>query len=461
MKRIFHITTLEHAAAGRLIVKRWATRARVLLVLAALSGPSVAAGLDPLRQWPQWRGPLATGEAPYGDPPVRWSERQNIRWKISIPGRGLSTPIIWGDRLFITSAVPFGEALSPPGREPRGAHNNVAPARRLDFVVLAIDRRSGEILWKKSVRRARPHAGTHETGSWASSSAVTDGKYLFAFFGSSGLYCLDFDGNLIWDLDLGEMQIFHGHGEGSSPVLYRDTLVVNWDHQGESFVLALDKFTGRQLWKAARDEITSWSTPIIVPHQGKPQVIVSATGRVRAYDLVNGRLIWEAGGLSRNVVASPVAADGMVYAAGSYDWQAMLAIDLALAEGDITGGPAVVWSRSRDTPYVPSPLLFGDLLWFLRHNQALLTGVDARTGRSVFGPRRLPDLYNVFASPVGAADRVYVTSREGVTVVLRSGGEFELLASNQLDDSFSASPAVVGGELYLRGTLFLYCIAEK
>jgi outer membrane protein assembly factor BamB len=256
------------------------------------------------------------------------------------------------------------------------------------------------------------------------------------------------------------MQIFHGHGEGSSPVLYKDTLIVNWDHQGESFVVALDARTGKERWRIARDEITSWSTPLIVEHGGTTQVVISATKRVRSYDLASGGLIWECAGLSRNVVASPVAADGFVYVANSYDRQAMLAIRLAGAKGDITNTDAVVWKRERDTPYVPSPLLYDDTLCFIKHNQGFLTCVEAKSGKALFGPQRLEGMRNIFASPVAAADRIYIADRNGSTMVIKRGATFEPLARNRLEDSFSASPAIVGDALYLRGERNLYCIAQ-
>ena len=431
------------------------------LACATLSLPALAGEkrLDPLNQWPQWRGPLSTGVAPHGNPPVIWSEGRNVRWKTAIPGIGHSTPIIWGDRIFITAAVPYGEALPPLTRDVPGAHHNLPSLRHQRFIALAVSRRDGTILWDRTLRTERPHEGTHATGSWASNSAVTDGERLFISFGSRGLYALDLDGGRLWEKDLGDMQTRHGHGEGSSPALHGDTLIVNWDHQGQSFVIALDARTGRQRWKVARDEITSWSTPLVVEHDGRTQVIISATGRVRSYDLADGEVIWECRGLSRNVVASPVAADGFVYIGNSYDWQAMFAIRLDGARGDITNTDAVVWTLDRHIPYVPSPLLYDGMLFFLKHNQGILTNLNVKTGKPLFGPRRLPGIQSVFASPVGAADRVYIASRNGTTAVIRRGATFEFLARNRLDDSFSASPAIAGDELYLRGERNLYCIA--
>lgn len=437
-----------------------ALTAAIALGLAPALALAAGGSPEPLDAWPQWRGPLGTGVAPHGDPPMVWSEDENVRWKIEIPGSGHSTPIVWGDRIFLSTAVPFGDAVTHSGRHADGAHDNLEPTRRMKFVALAVDRRDGSVVWQRTLAEERPHEAAHVTGGWASNSAVTDGELVFFYFGSRGLYALDLDGETVWRKDLGDMHTRHAHGEGSSPALYGDTLVVNWDHQGDSFLIAFDKRTGKERWKTARDEITSWSTPLVVEHGGKAQVVVSATGRVRGYDLANGEVIWECAGLSRNVVASPVAGGGMVYVANSYDWQAMMAIRLDAARGDVTETEAVAWKRHRDTPYVPSPLLYRDMLFFLKHSQGFLTNVDAGTGEPHYGPVRLDGLRMIFASPVGAADRVYIVDRGGTALVVRRGPRFELLATNRLDDGFSASPAIVGGEIYLRGHRFLYCIAD-
>lgn len=438
---------------------------RTIILVAAIvlaTSPILVGGEAPDagKQWARWRGPLGTGVAPSGDPPREWSEARNVRWKTAIPGKGHSTPIVWGDRIFLTTAVSYGETLESTHEHSHGAHDNQAVLRRHRFIVLAVDRRDGSILWQKTVRSDRPHESAHVSGSWASNSPVTDGERLYASFGSAGLYCLTLDGELLWEKDLGDLRIKHGHGEGSSPALHGDTLIVNWDHEEESFVVALDKLTGEQRWKVARDEGTTWSSPLIVEHDGKAQVIISATRRVRAYDLASGELIWECGGLSGNVVASPVAADGFVYVTNSYETREMIAIRLAGARGDITGTEAVVWTRHRDTPYVPSPILYDGTLCFLKHYQALLTCVNAKSGESLFGPQRLAGLHNIYASPVGAAGRIYIVDLSGTTAVFRLGAEFELLARNRLEDSFSASPAIVGDELLLRGEKYLYCIGK-
>lgn len=431
--------------------------------LGQISSPALAEdrNLDALDQWGQWRGPLGTGVAPRGYPPLTWGENKNIRWKTAIPGKGHSTPIVWRDRIFVTTAVAIGDTVEHSGAHAPGAHNNMQPTHRYQFQVVAVNRSDGTIRWRRTLLTGRPHESTHESGSWASHSPVTDGERLYVSFGSRGVFCVDLNGKDVWQTNFGDMQTKHGHGEGSSPALYGDTLIVNRDHEGESFVIALDKFTGKQRWRVARDEATSWSTPLIVEHDGTTQVVVAATNRVRAYDISYGDVIWECGGLSGNVVATPVAADGMVYVANSYETKAMLAIRLTSARGDITNTNAVAWTRHRDTPYVPSPLLYGERLYFLKHYQGFLTCVDAKTGKTHYGPQRLDGIRNVYASIVGAADRLYVVDRNGSMVVVKHDSRFEILSHNQLEDSFSASPAIVGNEMYLRGERFLYCISEE
>lgn len=410
--------------------------------------------------WPAWRGPTGTGVAASGSPPIVWSETENIKWKTEIPGLGHSSPVVAGGLIFLTSAIPVGEKLAPKYSNAPGAHDNLPISQRQEFVALAVNRKDGNIVWSTKLHEALPHEGGHQTASLASASPVTNGQYVVAHFGSYGTYCLDFDGKVIWKKSLGRMHSKHGHGEGSSPALFNSTVVINWDHEEQSFVVALDIKSGKELWRVPRDEVTSWSSPLIVTHDGTQQVIVCGTTRVRAYDLADGRVIWECGGLSANVVATPVAADGMVYVGSSYEIRSMFAIRLAGAKGDITGTHAVVWSRRDRTPYVPSPILYDDGLYFLRHYQGILTRVDAKTGEEPTGPFRLGALRDIYASPVGADGRIYFTDLYGVTQVVSHGQLPRPLAVNRLDDSFSASAAIVDDEIFLRGRRYLYCIAD-
>jgi len=434
----------------------------LLFALFHTPAPSEPTNSKALDYWPQWRGPLATGVAPNANPPIEWNDKKNIRWKVELPGKGHSTPIVWRDFIFLTTAIPHGEAIRPRLPARPGAHDNLLLTYEHEFAVLAVSRRDGKILWQRTVHKELPHEAGHVTGSLASNSPVADGELVFAFFGSRGLYCLDTSGKLLWQKHLGEMHSKHGHGEGSSPALYGDTLVVNFDQERDSFVVALDKRSGKERWKIPRPEDTSWATPIIVEHGGKPQVVISGTNRIRGYDLAGGAVLWECGGLSSNVVASPVSANGVVYAGSSYDTRALLAIRLDGARGDITESRQVLWSRKRGAPYVPSPLLYGDSLYTLQHYQGIVSRLDVKTGEAQGGPFRLGAISNVYASPVGAAGRIYITSRDGVTQVISHGDKTPRnLAVNRLDDTISASAALAGRELFLRGERYLYCIAEE
>ena len=391
--------------------------------------------------WPQWRGPLHTGEATLGNPPVEWSEDKNVRWKVEVPGLGKSTPVVWNDLVFVTTAVPTGAPLN------------------LEYVVQAHNRADGKLRWRKVVKVQAPHEGTHKDGSYASGSALTDGERVYAFFGSRGLFALDLKGNLVWEKQFGAMRTRLSFGEGASPVLHGNALGVNWDHEDQDFLVALDKKTGKELWRTERDEPTSWSTPIVVTHAGREQVIVNATNRVRGYDLATGKVLWEAGGMTTNVIPSPVHADGTVYVTSGFRGNALMAVRLAEARGDVTDKPAIAWKYDRDTPYVPSPLLYRGGLYFLKTNSAVLTRIDVATGKPDY-TQRLEGLSNVYASPVAVAGRVYVLSREGVMMVIEAGPALKVLATNKLADGFDASPAVVDDEMYLRGQKYLYRISK-
>jgi outer membrane protein assembly factor BamB len=378
-----------------------------------------------------------------------------VHWKRALPGLGSGTPVVWGDRLYVTTAVGAASQATrddgrPGLREPSGVQR---------FVVLALDAATGETVWEKLVRQQPPVDTTHPDGTWASASAVTDGEHLFAFFGSHGLYCLTLEGELVWEKDLGDMKTRNGFGEGSTPALYGERLVVQWDEEGPSFVAVFDKDSGEELWRRDRDERTSWATPLVIEVGGRPQVVTSATNLVRSYDLESGELVWQAGGMTANAIPSPVHAEGRLFVTSGFRGNALLAIDLAQAKGDITGSGAVAWSLDRDTPYVPSPLLYEGTLYFVKSNSGILSAFDASTGEARFGPERLA-VKNVYASPIGAAGRIYVVGRDGDTAVLRHGDALDVLAVNRLDDGFDASPVAVGRTLYLRGRRHLYALQE-
>jgi outer membrane protein assembly factor BamB len=409
-----------------------------------------------LRFWPQWRGPFATGVSKSADPPVEWSETKNIRWKVEIPGRGSSSPVIWGDRLYVQSAVPIGVDAAT-SHAPRGG---LRTRDRYRFVVLAIDRRTGKTIWERTAREEQPHEATHQdNGTYASSSAIVDGRRVYAWFESQGMYVYDLNGTLLWSKDLGDKTMRNQFGEGSTPALAGDRLVIVWDHLGGSFIVALDAADGRELWRQSRDEIDTWATPLVVEAGGRRQAIVPGKNKIRSYDLENGAVVWESKGTTMNPIPSPVFGDGMVFVTSGFQGNNLKAIRVAGAKGDITGTDAIVWSLDRDTPYVPSPLLYDGFLYLLKTNSGILSVFEAATGRPHYQLQRLEGLPEVFASPVGAAGRVYIAGRDGITLVLRNGTTYEVLASNKLDDGFDASPALADDAMYLRGYRNLYAIA--
>jgi outer membrane protein assembly factor BamB len=422
--------------------------------------------------WPHWRGPLANGIAPDANPPLEWSETRNVKWKVAIPGRGTATPIVWGDRVFILTAIALekpaeaqpvtaaaAETPLPGGRRGGGFGRSEKPADKHQFVVLCLDRKSGKTLWQKAAREEVPHEGHHRDHGFASASPVTDGSVLLAYFGSRGLHCYDLDGNLQWSKDFGDMITRNGFGEGASPALHGNTVVINWDDETENdFIVALDKRTGKELWKNARNEPTGWSTPFIVEHGGKAEVVVSGTQRVRSYDLATGKELWSCGGLGSNPIPTPIAQGDTVYVMTGHRDPKLNAITLGRT-GDLTGTDAIRWSYDRSTPYVPSPILIGDSLYCISGNTGKLSLFDAKTGKLQYEAEQLEGIFGTYASLVTAQNRIYVLGREGKCVVLKHGPKIETLASNKLDDKTDASIAMVGRELFIRGHSNLYCIA--
>jgi len=406
---------------------------------------------------------------------VEWSEDKNVRWKARIPGQGHATPVVWGDRIFVLTAVPVGEVSEesdPPAQasgQPRrergpggrggGSGRGALPTQEIAFTTLCLDRGTGKVLWERVSRREVPHEGHQQSNTHASGSPVTDGEHLIVFFGSHGLYCYDLQGELIWEKDLGDMRTRNGFGEGASPALHDGILVVLWDTEGESYVAGFDKATGRQLWKQDRDERTGWTTPYVQPFGGRTQVIINGTTAVRSYDLKTGEMLWHCGGQTANAIPSIVSDGKTVYATSGYRGNAAMAIRLG-ASGDLTDSDAVRWSLNRGTPYVPSPLLVDGLLFLCQRNDAILTCVDAATGQAFYSQERLEGISGVYASPVGVQDRIYLPGQNGATAVLEKAKELRVLALNQLDEPINASPAVVGDQLLLRGRDHLYCIAR-
>ena len=453
MKRVFCLIFLAAAVfAATIVAQRSSTNAN---------------------HWPQWRGPDFNGMA-RGDAPTKWSDTENIKWKAAIPGRGHSTPVVWGDKIFLTTAIPTAKAAAPtpepanqgggrPGGSGRGGPGGGAAANQEhQFAVLCLDKKTGKILWQKVAVTAAPHEGYHgKYGSFASNSPATDGKYVYAFFGSRGVYCYDLNGKPIWQKDFNvKMQMHLQFGEGTAAVIEGDKLILNFDHKAGSFIVALDKATGKEIWNTKREEISNWSAPLVVEHAGKKQVIVSATTKVRSYNLNDGKLIWECAGLGMNTIPAPVHQDGVVYVMSGFRDPKLLAIKLG-REGDLTGTDAVLWSETRGLSYTPSPVLHEGKLYALTDN-GMISCFDAKTGKPYYHQQRLPKPYNFKASPVGANGKLYLATEDDDVVILKMGEKFEVLATNTMTDQmFVASPVIVNGEIFLRSQNTLFCISEK
>ncbi len=425
-------------------------------------------------QWPRWRGPYDNGVARTAAP-TQFSASEGVLWKVEIPGKGHSSPVIWKDRIFLTTAVTTGKPAAPrptpppqaqrkggkKGRKGRGPMGGGMDLLEHRFMVMALDRSTGKTLWEKVATTETPHEGHHRTyGSFASNSPVTDGDILIASFGSRGIYAYGLDGNLRWTKTFGKLSMRLGFGEGTAPVLHGDTVILNFDHQGEDFIVALDKSTGKELWRRDREEESNWSAPLVIEHEGRTQVIVSAAARVKSYDIETGEEIWECGGLGLNTIPAPVYDGENVYVMSGYRDKNMFAVKLDGASGDITGSDHVLWQNTRGNSYTPSPVLHEGILYFTADN-GMISAMDAKTGEPYYIQQRLPNPTKLKSSPVAAGDFLYQATEEGQIVVVKMGEEYVVESVNDFgDEFFIATPAFADGKIYIRGTNTLYAIGE-
>ena len=436
------------------------TIAAVLLV--ALVSTRLMAD-EALKYWPQWRGPTWNGVALQADPPVTWSETENLRWKTPLEGAGWGSPVVWGDRIFLLTAIPLDKKMPipdviPAGIEKMKQHRDAIGSWKAQrFAIVCLNRITGKLLWSQTVHEAMPHQGHHRKGGFASASPVTDGQHIYAYFGSFGLYCYDFEGRFVWKKYFEPQAMEDSLGEGSSPALFGDTLVIVVDTERQSYVVAIDKRSGEEIWKQDRDETSNWTTPCIFTHAGRRQVVVNGK-TVRSYDLATGELIWRCGGHTASAIPMPAVGHGLVFTASGWRKDTLQAIALG-KRGDLTGSESVVWSLRRGVPYVPCPMLWGEEIYLLE-DQSFFSCLGATDGALRYLKHRLPGNLNFSASPVGAADRIYLLSEAGRTVVLQRGPEIKVLAINELDETFYASPAIVGDAIYLRGNKHLFCFAK-
>lgn len=431
-----------------------------LLTTMAAAAEPVLGRLD---NWHHWRGPLANGTGPNADPPTTWDAKTNVKWSADLPGKSSATPIVWGDQVFVVTAVKTDREANPndlPKVDPKFERKTDPPREYYQFIVYSFDRATGKQRWKNVAAERVPHEGHHETHSYAAGSPTTDGQRLYVSFGSFGIYCYDLTGKPLWSRDLGRIISRLGWGEAVTPLVYGDSLLLNWDQEADSKLICLDPATGKTRWEAPRDEKTSWNTPLVVEHGGMTQVILNGTTRIRSYDLATGKPLWTCPGMTTNAIPSAVTQDGVVYVMSGYKGAAAVAVSLD-TRGEVGPGNGLLWKYGKGTPYVPSPLLSNGRLYFTQANQNLLTVLDAKTGKPLVEQDRLPNVRSFYSSPVAAAGRIYLTAQDGTTLVFKEGDRPELIASNKLDDPIDASPALVGKQMFLRSHSRVYCIEAK
>jgi outer membrane protein assembly factor BamB len=459
------MTPLDCKAALKRNVKPWA-----IVLAASLIGGLTVSGAQALEtNWPQFRGPNARGTSASANPPEHWSATENVEWVAEIPGRGWSSPIVWGDRVFVTTAVNSGNSEPPKQGLYLGGERPDAPRPEHEWKVLCLDLASGKVRWEHVVHRGPPAGPTHLKNSYASETPVTDGERVYACVGGMGVFCLDYSGREVWSKPLEPHKIRAGWGTASSPVLHRDRLYLVNDNEEQSYLLALDKATGKEIWRVERDEKSNWSTPCVWENDQRCEIVTAGTGKVRSYDL-EGKLLWWFKGMSSITIGTPYADQGLLYISSGFILDKSRPVyalrpggsgDLSLPAGQ-TNNSSIVWCQPTAAPYNPTTLVYDGRLYVLR-DLGELSAFNARTGELLYDRQKLPQGLRFTASPVAANGRVFCLNEDGVTFVVRAGDRFELLQTNKLaeDDMCLATPAVAGDHLLIRSAARLYCIGRK
>jgi outer membrane protein assembly factor BamB len=417
--------------------------------------------------WPQWRGPGGLGVSTDTNAPLQWSPERNIAWKTEIPGRGHSSPVVAGNRVFVTTSI---RGAHVPGRKapvhlgydlkPGYVHpDSVDVDYRHTLKVIAIDARTGAIAWERTAYDGVMFDDRHRKNTFASSTIATDGKLLYAFFESAGLYCYDMNGTLKWHRSLGPV-IKAGLGPGTSPVIHEGLVILQCDQEmGDgSFLVALDRFTGEEVWRIARQNRRSWATPILVRAAGRVELIASGAEAVVAYDPATGKELWRANGVQSHPIPSPVAGHGLVFVTAGSQAKRAYAFKLG-GSGNLADSAHVAWHYAKGTAYVPSPILHGRYL-YLMTDKGLLTCLDAITGEVQYEGGRVPVPATFTASPIAVGDRLLLTSEDGDTFVVKAGPVHEVVATNPIGEPVYASLAVAGGTIFIRGDRHLFAISR-
>jgi len=412
--------------------------------------------------WPGWRGPDGLGISEDVGVPDAWTPETNVAWKAAIPGRGCSSPVVWEDRVFLTTAVegeriPGAEAVKHLlGGEEFVHPESVGADRSHAFRVLCLDARTGKPIWERTAYEGRVYDNRHRKASFASPTPVTDGKKVVAYFGSEGIYCFGIDGDPRWSSSVGKIATL-GMGVGSSPVLHEGLVILQCDGNiGDSFIAALDAESGKEVWRARRSAGPTWSTPVILRTGGRSELIANATELIAAYDPATGEELWATRGILSNAIHSPVATEGLAFVTAGYPSKRALAIRPG-GHVDLDVESRILWEHTRGIAYVVSPIAYRGLV-YLVSDQGLITCLDPRTGEVKYEGGRLPSPSRFTASPVACEGRLFLTSEAGDTFVVRAGPVHEVLRTNPLDEAVYASAAIAGGRIFIRGEKHLYCI---
>jgi outer membrane protein assembly factor BamB len=436
------------------------------LIFSTIAGSLAAA--ESANDWPQFRGPGARGTTDGAAFPDRWSATENIQWTADLPGRGWSSPVVWSNGVFLTSVVNRGVSEPPKKGLYLGGNRPQPPGSTHEWWVYCLALDSGTVRWKEKVHEGLPPAAIHVKNSYASETPVTDGERVYYYFGNVGVFAYDLDGKSIWSKPMEPHTTRYGWGTASSPALHGDRVYIVNDNEEQSFILALAKRTGKELWRVARDEKSNWSTPFIWQNSRRTEIITPGTGKVRAYDL-DGKEFWSLQGMSGITIATPFAGDDLLYITSGFVGSQIRPIyairpgasgDISLGR-DQTSSPFIAWCNWLAAPYNPSTLLYRDKLYVLL-DRGMLSAYDAETGRAFFERERIPQGGGFTASPWAANGRIFCLNEDGVTFVFRAGEKFEPLHANRLadDDMGMATPALVGDKLLLRTSARLYCIAN-
>ncbi len=417
--------------------------------------------------WPQFRGPQSTGVAEDPALPDTWSTTRNVVWKAGIPGSGWSSPVVWGDRIFVTSVISSVEPEAPKKGLYFGGNREGTPSDEHRWMVYAVDWKSGKILWEREVHRGVPRSSHHLKNTYASETPVTDGERVYAYFGNIGLFVFDMDGKPVWSQHWGPFRTRYGWGTAASPVLQKERIYIVNDNDDQSFLVALDKRTGKQIWRVERDEASNWATPYVWENDQRAEIVTSGTRKVRSYDL-DGHLLWELGGMSSIVIPTPFAGHGLLFLASGYVGDSVRPVfavrpgargDISLKDG-VTGSGPIAWYLPQAGPYNPSPLVYGDNYYTLL-DRGMMTCHDARTGREIYGNQRIdPEVSAFTASPWASNGKIFALSEDGDTFVIQTGPQFKVLGKNSLDEMSLATPAMSRGSLIIRTASKLYRIGK-